>query len=123
MSCGILTLQRSKGYRDSLQDAVGQMPAECTRLVLDILGDTDDFYSAIAYEQGFLFLLTLERLVGTEQFEGVILPGVYWTVCVLLSNNRRRIQRLLSRIFQRKRKNKQNQLGSLDSSGSSYFAR
>jgi hypothetical protein len=39
------------------------MPVEYTRLVLDI-GDSDPdaFYSAIAYEKGFLFLLSLERL-------------------------------------------------------------
>eukprot|EP00934_Nitzschia_sp_Nitz4_P004400 Nitzschia sp. Nitz4//scaffold58_size112336//97116//99041//NITZ4_004049-RA/size112336-processed-gene-0.94-mRNA-1//-1//CDS//3329555037//4390//frame0 len=53
-----------------LQDAVEEMEPKNTRLVLDCGdGDPDDSYSAVAYEKGFMFLLYLEQLVGTHEFE------------------------------------------------------
>ena len=56
--------------RKHLQDAMGEMAPEDTRLVLDIGdGDPDDSYSSVAYEKGFTLLLYLERLVGSDKFE------------------------------------------------------
>jgi len=56
--------------RKHLSDAMGEMAPKDTRLVLDIGdGDPDDSYSSVAYEKGFTFLLYLERLMGTQQFE------------------------------------------------------
>jgi len=56
--------------RKHLMDAMEEMDPKDTRLVLDIGdGDPDDSYSSVAYEKGFTFLLYLERLVGTPQFE------------------------------------------------------
>lgn len=56
--------------RKHMGDAMGEMEAKDTRLILDIGdGDPDDSYSAVAYEKGFTFLLYLERLMGTSQFE------------------------------------------------------
>lgn len=56
--------------RKHLQDAIEEMEAKNSRLVLDIGDeDPDDSYSAVAYEKGFTFLLYLERLVGSPEFE------------------------------------------------------
>jgi leukotriene-A4 hydrolase len=56
--------------RKHMQDAMEEMASENTRLVLDIGDeDPDDSYSAVAYEKGFTFLLYLERLVGSKEFE------------------------------------------------------
>ncbi|CAJ1911553.1 unnamed protein product [Cylindrotheca closterium] len=56
--------------RKHLGDAIEEMESKNTKLVLDIGdGDPDDSYSAVAYEKGFTFLLYLERLMGTAQFE------------------------------------------------------
>ena len=56
--------------RKHLLDAMQEMTPQDTRLVLDIGdGDPDDSYSSVAYEKGFTFLLYLERLVGTTEFE------------------------------------------------------
>jgi leukotriene-A4 hydrolase len=59
------------GGRKDLQDTVeDEMPPEFTRLVLDIGDkDPDDAYSIVAYEKGFTLLLSLERRVGTKEFE------------------------------------------------------
>lgn len=58
-----------KAMVDSIEDFSSSAP-ENTCLVLNIGdGDPDDFYSSIAYEKGFTFLLYLERLVGTPEFE------------------------------------------------------
>lgn len=56
--------------RKHMQDAIEEMTAKNTRLVLDIGDeDPDESYSSIAYEKGFTLLLYLERLVGTPEFE------------------------------------------------------
>lgn len=56
--------------RKHMQDAMEEMSTKNTSLVLDIGdGDPDDSYSAVAYEKGFSFLLYLERLVGSKEFE------------------------------------------------------
>jgi len=56
--------------RKHLGDAMEEMAPKDTCLVLDIGdGDPDDSYSSVAYEKGFTFLLYLERLMGTRQFE------------------------------------------------------
>lgn len=56
--------------RKHLLDAMEEMAPKDTRLVLSIGdGDPDDSYSSVAYEKGFTFLLYLERLMGTPEFE------------------------------------------------------
>mmetsp|Transcript_3652 Transcript_3652/g.6695 ORF Transcript_3652/g.6695 Transcript_3652/m.6695 type:complete len:317 (-) Transcript_3652:144-1094(-) len=57
--------------RKSLTDTImNEMKPEDTSLVLNIGdADPDDSYSTVAYEKGFTFLLYLERLVGTPEFE------------------------------------------------------
>lgn len=56
--------------RKALLDTVAEIAPENTCLVLNIGdGDPDDSYSKVSYEKGFTFLLYLERLVGTEEFE------------------------------------------------------
>ncbi len=57
--------------RKALSDTVAEIAPENTTLVLNIGdGDPDDSYSKVSYEKGFTFLLYLERLVGTKEFEG-----------------------------------------------------
>jgi leukotriene-A4 hydrolase len=56
--------------RKHLQDSMNEMIPKDTCLVLDIGdSDPDDSYSSVAYEKGFTFLLYLERLVGSKEFE------------------------------------------------------
>ena len=56
--------------RKALSDTVAEIAPENTTLVLDIGdGDPDDSYSKVSYEKAFTFLLYLERLVGTKEFE------------------------------------------------------
>ena len=56
--------------RKALIDTVNEIAPENTCLVLDNGDkDPDDSYSTVSYEKGFTFLLYLERLVGTPEFE------------------------------------------------------
>ena len=56
--------------RKSLMDTVEEIEPKNTCLVLDNGdGDPDDSYSTVAYEKGFTFVLYLERLIGTPEFE------------------------------------------------------
>lgn len=56
--------------RKAMTDSIISMTPKHTRLVLDIGDDDpDDSYSVVSYEKGFTFLLYLERLVGTPEFE------------------------------------------------------
>jgi len=56
--------------RKALADTVENIAPENTCLVLSIGdGDPDDSYSKVSYEKGFTFLLYLERLIGTSEFE------------------------------------------------------
>lgn len=56
--------------RKALMDEVEEIEPENTCLVLNNGdGDPDDSYSIVSYEKGFTFLLYLERLVGTPEFE------------------------------------------------------
>ncbi|MGK3761875.1 MAG: leukotriene-A4 hydrolase [Bacillariaceae sp.] len=54
----------------SLADTVKEIAPENTCMVLSIGdNDPDDSYSRVSYEKGFTFILYLERLVGTPEFE------------------------------------------------------
>jgi leukotriene-A4 hydrolase len=56
--------------RKALSDIVEEIKPENTCLVLNNGdGDPDDSYSIVSYEKGFTFILYLERLVGTPEFE------------------------------------------------------
>jgi leukotriene-A4 hydrolase len=56
--------------RKAMTDSIKSMTPKHTCLVLDIGDDDpDDSYSVVSYEKGFTFLLYLERLVGTPEFE------------------------------------------------------
>jgi len=56
--------------RKALKDEVEELEPEKTCLVLDTGdGDPDESYSIVAYEKGFTFVLYLERLIGTTEFE------------------------------------------------------
>ena len=56
--------------RKALMDEVAEIEPENTCLVLNNGdGDPDDSYSTVSYEKGFTFLLYLERLFGTSEFE------------------------------------------------------
>lgn len=56
--------------RKALMDEVAEIEPENTCLVLSNGdGDPDDSYSTVSYEKGFTFLLYLERLFGTPEFE------------------------------------------------------
>jgi len=58
------------GLRDLEDTVTGEMPEKFQSLVLPIGDeDPDDAYSTVAYEKGFNFLMSLERRVGTPEFE------------------------------------------------------
>ena len=55
---------------DGLQDELKSLPADDTRLHLNLLGrDPDDGMNTIAYDKGSAFLRTIERVVGREAFD------------------------------------------------------
>lgn len=55
---------------DGLQDELKSLPADDTRLHLNLLGrDPDDGMNTIAYDKGSAFLRTIERVVGREKFD------------------------------------------------------
>ncbi|MDO9608886.1 MAG: M1 family metallopeptidase [Brevundimonas sp.] len=55
---------------DGLQDELKSLPADDTRLHLNLLGrDPDDGMNTIAYDKGSAFLRTIERIVGRERFD------------------------------------------------------
>ena len=75
--------------RKHMADAMEEMTTENTKLVLD-LGDKDpdDSYSSIAYEKGFTFLLYLERLFGSQEFEAFFQAYVArFAYCILTSED------------------------------------
>ncbi|MBX9575471.1 MAG: M1 family metallopeptidase [Caulobacteraceae bacterium] len=54
----------------SLQDTIADLPAEDTRLKLELEGrDPDEGLTDVAYEKGAFFLRTIERVVGRERFD------------------------------------------------------
>ena len=57
------------GYK-TLQETVEHMPDKFTSLI-PLLGDTDpdEYYSSVPYEKGFNLLYSLEKRVGTPDFE------------------------------------------------------
>jgi len=62
-------LERVLGW-DSLQAQLRDLPAEDTKLHLNLDGrDPDDGMTDIAYEKGANFLETIERIVGRETFD------------------------------------------------------
>lgn len=55
---------------DGLQDELRTLPADDTRLHLNLEGrDPDDGMTTIAYDKGSAFLRTVERIVGRERFD------------------------------------------------------
>lgn len=58
------------GYSVLTDTIQNEMPAEFTKVVLDIGDkDPDESYSSVAYEKGFNLLFALERRVGSDNFE------------------------------------------------------
>ena len=63
-------MEQSLGWQ-SLQATIADLPAEETKLHLDMLAgrSPDDGMTDIAYEKGALFLRTIERIVGRDRFD------------------------------------------------------
>lgn len=60
---------QSLGWGD-LQSVLARLPAEDTRLKLNLAGrDPDDGMNDVAYEKGAALLFTIERIVGRERFD------------------------------------------------------
>lgn len=59
-----------EGWQD-LENAINVMPAEYTKLVMDVASDVDpdDTFSTVPYEKGSTFLWYLENLVGRSVFD------------------------------------------------------
>lgn len=58
---------------DSLQATLADLPAEDTRLHIDLTGrDPDEGLTDVAYEKGAFFLRTIERTVGRERFDAYL---------------------------------------------------
>lgn len=54
----------------SLQDTLASLPADDTKLKIDLTGrDPDDGLTDVAYEKGAFFLRAIERTVGREAFD------------------------------------------------------
>lgn len=58
---------------DSLQATLADLPADDTRLHIDLTGrDPDEGLTDVAYEKGALFLRTIERIAGRARFDAYL---------------------------------------------------
>ncbi|VEU39806.1 unnamed protein product [Pseudo-nitzschia multistriata] len=62
-------IEGRKDMADTVEEFLVSAPENTSMVLNNGDGDPDDSYSTLAYEKGFTFLLYLERLVGTREFE------------------------------------------------------
>mmetsp|Transcript_18088 Transcript_18088/g.39423 ORF Transcript_18088/g.39423 Transcript_18088/m.39423 type:complete len:650 (-) Transcript_18088:66-2015(-) len=62
-------IEGRKDMADTVEEFLKSAPENTSMVLNNRDGDPDDSYSTLAYEKGFTFLLYLERLVGTPEFE------------------------------------------------------
>ena len=62
-------IEGRKDMADTVEEFLKSAPENTSMVLNNGDGDPDDSYSTLAYEKGFTFLLYLERLVGTPEFE------------------------------------------------------